>query len=482
MLQKVQKYINELNMVSPEDRILIGVSGGADSIALLMVMHALYKDTSVTLEVVHVEHGIRGEESKRDETFVTDLCKKMGITCHVETVDVPGYCKRTGCGMEEGARILRYQEFSNLAKCMDAKVAVAHHMEDNVETILFQMARGSALAGMCGMQPMRTKDDGVTYIRPFLSIHRGEIEAYLMEHGQAYCVDSTNAQLDYSRNQLRHKVLPELNKVNEQATAHIHAAAESLSQIRDYLEQELQSKWDVCVKQTKNECSVNRKELLSLHPALQKEMLHRVIATLAGSSKDISAVHVKSVLDLCQSQSGKEVHLPYQILVKREYEWICFRVEKTREMKQGQSTEYIVSANDLEDCMQKKKMIQIPLGNYGAQISIQVLSDLQNCMEFPRNPYTKWLDYDKIKQGFCIRTRQSGDYFISDVFGHHKSLNRYFIDEKIPASERDAMWLLAQENEVLWLVGGRISEHIKITEYTKTIVEINYQGGKENER
>ena len=114
-------------------------------------------------------------------------------------------------------------------------------------------------------------------------------------------------------------------------------------------------------------------------------------------------------------------------------------------------------------------------------MTIRVFSNEEKCKEFPTNPYTKWLDYDKIKQGFCIRTRQSGDYFISDVFGHHKSLNRYFIDEKIPSSKRDEKWLLAQEDIVFWLVGGRISEHVKITEETKAIVELKYKGGKENE-
>lgn len=481
MLQKVQKYITELNMVSSEDTLLVGVSGGADSVALLLVLFALYKDEKVSLEVVHVEHGIRGEESLADAKFVRDLCSRMKLHCQEVSVNVPEYASEHGLGLEEAARILRYEVFSTLAKERNAKVALAHHMEDNAETILFQMTRGSALAGLCGMQPMRMDENGVTYIRPFLSVHRTEIEDFLKSHGQGFCVDSTNLELDCSRNQIRQKVLPELNEINEQATSHINETADLLSEIKDYISQEAEHKWNLCVEKKQDGLYLYINELEALHPVLQKEIVYRVIAEAAGSKKDISAVHVEAVLELVQNQSGREVHLPYQILARREYENICFWGQKECAKTQDKKQMFVVSKEQLETCEQIGSEICVALGELGETMTIRVFSNEEKCKEFPTNPYTKWLDYDKIKQGFCIRTRQSGDYFISDVFGHHKSLNRYFIDEKIPSSKRDEKWLLAQEDIVFWLVGGRISEHVKITEETKAIVELKYKGGKENE-
>jgi len=481
MLQKVQKYITELNMISPDDRILIGVSGGADSVALLLVLYALYKEEKVSLEVVHVEHGIRGEESLADAEFVHNLCEKMGLNCHEVSVDVPAYAKAHSLGLEEAARVLRYETFSRLAEAKKAKVALAHHLEDNAETILFQMTRGSALTGLCGMKPIRVDENGVTYIRPFLSVHRKEIEDFLKSHGQGYCVDSTNQELEYSRNLVRQKVLPELNKINEQATMHINETADLLSEIKDYISQETECKWDLCVETKEGIVYLHIKELLLLHPVLQKEIVYAVIAEVAGSKKDISTVHVKAVLDLCHNQSGREVHLPYQILARREYENICFLAQKENVKTQDKTPSYVVSKHLLEEAKQTEKEIHVELGQAGERMIIRVFPNTEKYNEFPANPCTKWMDYDKIKQGFCIRTRQNGDYFISDVFGHHKSLNRYFIDEKVPSSQRDEKWLLAQNDIVLWLVDGRISEHIKITEKTKAIVEIKYEGGKENE-
>ena len=162
MFQKVQKYMMELNMVSSEDTLLVGVSGGADSVGLLLLLHSLQEQMHFHLEAVHVEHGIRGEESVKDADFVEELCKRMQIVCHKVSVDVPAYCKAHAVGVEEGARLLRYEAFAKLAKERQAKIVLAHHMEDNAETILFQMARGSSLTGLCGMSPIRIDEDGVT--------------------------------------------------------------------------------------------------------------------------------------------------------------------------------------------------------------------------------------------------------------------------------------------------------------------------------
>ena len=496
MLKTVQKRIEELHMISPGDMVLVGVSGGADSICLLLVLAALKESLSFSLEVVHIEHGIRGEESKADAVFVQETCKRIGISCHTEYVDVPGFCEETGLGIEEGARILRYREFTRLAQLLKAKVALAHNIEDNAETVLFQMARGSSLAGLCGMQPMREDEQGVTYIRPLLSIHRKQIEEFLQGQGMEYRTDSTNAQLDYSRNFIRKEILPGLQTINAQAVEHIQGAAESLSEIKDYLAFEVEKAWSQVLLHVQQEdevgatalnaCSVrlNIDKLLGLHKVLQKEIIYRAIAEVSGGKKDIATVHVIEVLGLCENQSGKRISLPNEIEARRDFDSLCLYKKEQIVPEEGANSEEtstedvcMVSRERLQRLFETKEALEIPLLAQGGRLTISILGKKENSGEIPQKTYTKWFDYDKIKTGFCIRTRKSGDYLISDVFGHRKKLKQYFIEEKIAVEDRAHRWLLAQDSLIFWVVGGRMSEHVKITEDTKTIVEITYDGG-----
>lgn len=476
MLQKVQKYIEELNMISSGDRILVGVSGGADSVCLLLFLYTLYREKDVSLEAVHVEHGIRGEESRQDAAFVEKLCQRMNIPCQIVTVDVPTYSQENGLGLEEAARILRYEAFVRLAKEKHAKIALAHHMEDNAETILFQMIRGSSLTGLCGMQPIRRDMDGICYIRPLLKVHRKEIEDFLMSHDMEFRVDSTNQELDYSRNYLRKVVVPALTEVNVQAVSHMNETAAKLLEIKDFLDSETEKHWAECQEKTSKGIALDTKKLFGLHPVIQRELLYRAIAEAAGSRKDIGAVHVEALKELCENQSGKEIYLPYGIRARKEYEKIWLLHKKDKELSEKES--YLVERDVLQRCLEQGTVVSIPIGEKGEQISLRVFPIEGKSKEFPKNSYTKWMDYDKIEDGFCIRTRKSGDYFICDENGHRKKIKQYFVDEKIPASQREEIWLLTQEHLVLWAVGGRMSEHTKITSDTKSVIEITYQGRK----
>ena len=481
MLQKVQKTLNELNMIASGDVILVGLSGGADSVALLLVLKELSEQKGFSLEAIHVEHGIRGEESKADEAFAKALCEENYVPFQSVKVDVPALCRETGLGVEEAARKLRYEVFEKAALEKGAKIALAHHQEDNAETILFQLTRGSSLPGLCGMQSVREDENGVYYIRPLLGVHRAEIEAFLKERGQAYCIDSTNAELEYSRNFLRNQVIPELAQINGQAVEHINQAAAHLSEIKDYLDMEAERVWQQ-VAEAGEHITLDAKGVQELHPVMQKQIAYKAIILTAGKKKDITSAHVEDLLDLCRGQSGKRIFLPYGITAWKEFAGVHVAVLQDAFFEETVADEvYEVSSDMLEESLREGKEISVSLGQDGSAISCRIFEQENESLEIPRKTYTKWLNYDKIKQGFCIRTRRSGDYFISDASGHHKKLKSYFIDEKIPQAKRNAMWLLAQGNEVLWLVGGRISEHVKVSQETKYILEITYDGGKRDE-
>ena len=477
MLQELQKRMKELHMVAPGDRILVGVSGGADSVCLFVALKELQKALDFSMEVVHVEHGIRGEESKADARFVADLCEKYGVNYQICEVDVPAFATEKGLGFEEAARLLRYEVFEKIAKEKDAKIALAHHKEDNAETILFQMVRGSSLAGLCGMQPVRTSESGVCYIRPLLAIHREQIETFLDQRGLTWCQDSTNVDMAYSRNFLRGSVIPQLEQINAQAVAHINQTAEHLSEVQEYIEFETEQLW-------KNIASVeaamvlDAKKLLDLHPMMQRQIAYKAIVMAAKKKKDITSTHVADFLSLCKGQSGRRISLPYGVVAQKEFDKV--RVLVCQEEFHEENV-YELSQETLKELLESGREKRIPIGNAGEAIRCRVFEKNKETLEIPRKTYTKWLDYDKIKKGFCIRTRRSGDYFISDANGHHKKLKSYFIDEKIPLAEREKCWLLAQDNEVLWIIGGRIGENVKVLQETKCVFEITYDGGKENE-
>lgn len=488
MVDQIRAYIGQYHMIEEHDTILLGVSGGADSVALLLVLGELKKSgKDFSIAVIHVEHGIRGEESKKDAGFVENLCKKLGVEWFLTSVSVPDYAKKHRLGYEEAARILRYQAFADTAqKLMEqgkkVKVALAHHRNDNAETVLFQMIRGSGLTGMCGMQPVRMGEGGICYIRPLLCVGRKEIEAYLAEKGQDYCTDATNFELDYSRNRIRNLVVPELLTVNPQAVNHISQTAEQLLEVRDFLMEEAKKSYHKLVTVQNSEpdektvLRIDADGLLHLHRAVAKEVIRMALFCAAGGKKDVAAVHIRDVLALCGMQSGKRIMLPYGLTARKEYDSIRIGREEKKDTFSSAQWEVSVLPEQLS-----AKIVWIPLPD-GWNMTLQMRKFSGNMEEIPKKPYTKWLDYDMIKNGFSLRHRRPGDYFYTGpdrLNGKKKKLKEYFVNEKIPQSKRNTMPLIARGSEILCIPGGRISASCLVNKNTRYILEIIYNGGKQ---
>ena len=469
MIQKIRDYIRQYQIIRPQDHIICGVSGGADSVCLFLVLKELQEELDFTMEVVHVEHGIRGAESCEDMEFTQELCRKHQVQCSVVRVDVPSFCKEHGVGTEEAARILRYRAFYKRAGETCGKVALAHHMEDNAETVLFQLLRGSGVKGMSGMSPVRVEQN-ISYIRPLLAVTRHEIEAYLEALGQQYCMDSTNTDVTYDRNRLRHVVLPQLIEINSQAVAHINQTAGMMSEAWDYISESANRIKPQVMEERSDGVHLDTEKLKKLHSAVRNEIILDAIAAASGKRKDIMAIHVTSVADLLDKQSGRRINLPYGLTALRQYDEIiiCKGGRVSRETEK-----IMIDAAMLESCKEQSLSIQLDQG----VLLMSYKSFHGNMDEIPKKPYTKWLDYDKIKEGFSIRKRMSGDYFINDIHGHRKKLKQYFIDEKVPASMRDEIWLIAMDNQIIDIIGGRMAEPFKVSSDTTEILEIQFDGG-----
>ncbi len=486
MLDTVFGYCEKENLIEQKDGVLVGVSGGADSVCLLLVLRELQKKKEFSLQAVHVEHGIRGAESDADAEFVRSLCERLEVPLQEYHVDAVSYAKEKKLGLEEAARELRYDCYQKAARHIRAgfdsvekqgvvKIALAHHADDNAETMLFQMIRGSGLDGLGGMQPKRELAEGMEVIRPMLKVTRKEIEAYLTQTEQVYCIDSSNADEAYSRNKIRHSVLPVLSEVNAQAIAHMNQSAEYLRELNVYISQQVAMCALEVLRGTEEGIYILKEPFEKLPGILRTELVHLALVKAAGVAKDIGANHIKLVEELFSLQVGRGLDLPYGLVAKRCYEGVL--VSKSEE-ETGAGFFFSIDKAVLEEKLAAGSYeVQIPNG----RLAFSLFENTTKTGEILKNTYTKWLDYDKIKDSFQIRTKRTGDYLIIDDAGHKKSLKEYFVNEKVPGPQREKVLLLTDENKVLWTIGYRISADVKISDQTKRILEIRMTGGKLDE-
>lgn len=468
-VERVRYETEQNNMISRGDYVIAGVSGGADSVCLLCVLAGLRKglfngkpsfsegEALFELSAVHVNHGIRGAEAKRDEEFVKKLCAGFGIELHTIHADVPGIAKAKHLSVEEAGRIVRQEAFADLAKRLAAKgfnvkVALAHHMDDRAETVLHNMMRGSALKGLAGISPVNELRDKYTIIRPLLKVRRAEIEKWLASIGQDFCTDSTNADDTYTRNRLRNVIIPMLEAdVNSNAVPNIVQAADFVREAEEYISKAAYGAYKECVHKVREQCfCINISKYNKNCGIIKKYVVYYVLAETAGRTKDICAVHVGEVVSLADKKVGSTVNLPYSITAKRGYDGIyvsCGEERISERMWYSKRGWYIADKELIIERLQQKN-----------------LSDLEE------NDYTKCINYDKIKFNLQLRTRKEGDYISVYADGRTKKLKNYFIEQKIPAQYRDRVLLVADGSEIVWIVGFRVSESYKITRTTDNAV------------
>lgn len=469
MLRQVQNFVKEQDMLKPGDRVIAAVSGGADSVCLLSVLAKLSPGLPVFLRVVHVHHGLRGAEADRDETYVRNLCRQLEIPFETVHKDVASYAAKKGLSTEEAGRILRYEALEAAAVAWDeqmrdegtedagrAKIAVAHHQEDNAETILHHLLRGSGLRGLSGIRPAQGR-----IIRPLLCVSREEILDYLKEQELDWCEDSTNSSHDYTRNRIRSQILPAMTEsVNVRAVENILRAGSIFGQADRYLEQQAGQVWQQagCTGPGVDGAGIKLALFLEQPEIIQSYLIRHMFDMTVPGWKDITYRHFTQVAELARRQVGSRADLPCGMRAEVGYDtlWV------------GRKTS-----------VQQSEPEQNP-ENDGEILKMSIFSR-EKGTEIPKNQYTKWFDYDKIRGTLSVRNRQEGDYLVLPG-GGKKTIARYMIDEKIPRHQRDRIPVLAEGSHVLWVVGYRISEYYKITDNTETILQTVYDGGENHGR
>lgn len=398
--------------LQPGDRVIVALSGGGDSMALLHAVCSLASALDITVSAAHFNHGLRGEEAQRDEAFVQNYCRSMEIPLTVGHGDVRTYAKTHGIGLEEAARTLRYEFLKNI--CPVAKILTAHTAQDNVETLLMHLLRGTGLHGLTGIPPQRGP-----LLRPMLDVTRQEVAAYLSAHQIPHVEDSTNALDNCVRNRLRHHVLPDLEQENPVLAQSVSRLCDNLRLEDDFMQQQASTALEQLVHQGLLDCSA----FLRLHRALQ----FRVMARFLSDVPQLSRVHLDAALALCSNESpSARLCLPDS--------WQLLRLYDRLQLQKFCQQEQIPAEAALSPGQ------TVVFGPW-------VVSCRQATMPKKLTSDTIALRASTITGPMYLRPRKPGDTIA--LSGGTKKVSRLMIDEKIPASWRDALPVVCQADTVL---------------------------------
>jgi len=450
-------FIKENQILESGDRIVVGISGGADSVCLLHLLWSVREEYNLQLYGVHIHHGLRNEADE-DAKYVEKVGRSLQIPIQIYHVNVREEAKKRKQGEEETGRQLRYEKFHEEISRRNAnKIALGHHQNDQSETFLMRLMRGSGSLGLQGMKPAYNN-----IIRPLLGFTREEVETYCLEHQLIFCVDHTNDDPIYTRNRIRLELIPYIQKYfNPNIIKTLYQTAQLLGEQEAYMEKETNKIYSNCIRETEEKIlEVDIRILQNYDIALQRRILYKVLVQAAGEYKNIGQDHIELIRDLISRQSGREIHLPYGVQVKKQYDLLIF--SKGFLLEQGYY--YPLQIPGIEYVSQINRWIQL-----------EIIEKRQHNDGNDQNSYTNYLDYDKIKNELVLRTRQSGDLIaLSNVSGM-KKLKKFFIDQKIPQDQRGRIPLLAEGNEILWIVGYRYSTKYAVSSETKRILKITLE-------
>lgn len=438
---KILSHIEKYNMISEGDTVILAVSGGADSMCMLHFFKDYSIKTNINIICAHVNHGIRGKEADSDEEFVRDFCKKNDIAFEAAHYAVPEISSETGESEEECGRRLRYEFFSSINT--DAKIATAHNLNDSMETVIFNLARGTSLKGLTGIPAVREN-----IIRPVLCLTREEIEKYNQFHCIDYVTDSTNLIDEYSRNKIRHNVIPVMNEINRGFANVFSGCVEALTDIEDYLEAETEKAYN-CINDN-GRFSVA--ELQQLHSAL----LDRVIIKICenAGAYDISHKHIELINSILVS--GGAVMLHGGATIRSDGRFLFRQKEKTEESS---------IFKPVCDCISEYLFDGVSI------TLIDVDKELINNYNIKDMAKLGFMDAEKLHNA-VFRSRKPGDRFKFPYAEHSKSLKNLYKEKNISPESRVGVPLLADGENILWINGVGVSDYAKATADTEKIVRI----------
>jgi tRNA(Ile)-lysidine synthase len=471
LLDKVKETIKKYSMLHEEDRVLIGLSGGADSVCLLTVLNQIKEEYKLNLHALYIDHGLRPEETPDEIEFCKNLCENLKVSFITKSIDVTSYVKDAGLNKQEAARELRYKTFEDVALKIGAnKIALAHNADDQAETFFMRILRGSGQKGLAGIPPVRRIEGrNIELIRPLIEIERDEIEKFLLQNSELpacrqagrtpnselpFMVDSSNIKKDYFRNWLRLSVISEFKRKNPDLINTIGRVSEIIREEDNYLEMIVtKTLMKLIPKKTDKTIELFLVPLENMDKVILRRVLRRAIDAVKGL-RGISFIHIEDIIELVKKgKSGDRLYLPKGIRVIKGYSTLIL----TSEMPVKLST-YTLDVPG-----------EVILKEAGVLIKATILSSQRSAISGQEKDIVTF-DADKIKIPLTVRGRKSGDFFYPSGFGKRKKLQDFFVDEKVPRDERDSIPIVLSGDDIIWIAGYRADERFKVTSETKNVL------------
>ncbi len=453
LLEKVRAAISKHAMLSGGETVLIGLSGGPDSVCLLIALDKLKEELNLKLHAVYIDHGLRPGETPAEIEFCKNLCEGLSVPFITKAIDVKAYAKEKGMNKQEAARELRYKIFEEVSAGIRAdRIALGHTADDEIETFFMRFFRGAGPGGLAGIPPVRGR-----IIRPLIEVQRKEIEEFLDDQKQNYIVDSSNLKEDYFRNRLRLSFLPEIKRMNPNIVQTVSRTMEILREEERY--------FAIQVTKTLMKLICRKSDLkieLFLTPMemMDKVMLRRVLRRAIDETKGLRGMgftHIEDIIGLIkQGRPGDRIYLPKGLRVIKNYGTLTITSEIPRRL--GVFTLDVPGEAVLREI---RAVITASIED-----KIEALGDGKKIAVF---------DADKSGTVLSIRPRGKGDFFYPLGFGRRKKLQDFFVDEKVPRDERDSIPVIASGDSIIWIAGYRGDERFKATEATKRFLRLEFK-------
>ena len=462
--QRVLGFIQEHQLISDGEKLVVAVSGGADSVCLIHILANLQEELKLKLHIAHLNHQLRGAESEADASYVADLARQLAIPATMEKRDVKGYQARERLSLEEAAREVRYSFLAQVAGAIGAeRVAVGHTRDDQIETILMHLIRGSGTRGLRGLQPATLWQSGVdslTIIRPLLEISHQETENYCHQHRLTPRLDASNLSLSPLRNRIRQQLLPFLESYNPGVAEALLRTGRIAGDDIDFLDEQVARLWDEVARQEKKSIILDKKGFDQLPPTLKRYLLRALVERLLGSTKDIEMRHVEEMMSLATKAAGKRLSLPGGL---------TFSVEYNR---------YLLTSNLTAlspfPLLKGEFPLNIPgetrLPGWRVEATIIKQEEMSE-----KDDFTAYLNLAKSGDKLMVRPRRRGDRFQPLGLAQPKKLGEFMIDAKIPNTWRGQIPIVCSEEQILWVVGWRLDERARVSRDTKQVLCLKFE-------
>ncbi len=463
--QRVLRFIRENSLVSANQTWVVAVSGGPDSVCLLHMLMKLKPELGIELHVAHLDHQLRGADSEADARYVGNLAQELGFAVTIGRRDVKAYEVGHHTSLEEAAREVRYDFLAEVVAQVGAVgVVLGHTLDDHVETILLHLIRGSGTRGLRGLQPdspWPSPNNKLKLIRPLLWLTRDETAEYCRVHGIEPRIDATNQSLLPLRNRIRHELIPLLRSYNPGVTEALRRMACTAADDLAFLDNEARRVWAKVVRSQGDVVILDRAGFLILPPALQRHLLRMAIEELLGNLQDIETRHIEEIILALEKPAGKRLILPGGLVFTIEYERYVL----------GRDDKVLCPFPQLagEVCLAVPGETRLP----GWRIMATVID--RASMRDEGGVLIACLDLDKIGRELKVRPRRTGDRFQPLGLSETKKLGEFMIDARIPRTWRERVPIVCSPQQVLWVVGWRIDERVKVTDGTHRILRLEFE-------